>query len=131
MEMLFSKLKIVKVKKKCYKSKNDGEFDLPIVVLIDDGSASASEIVSAAVSESADIPLIGVKSFGKGTVQSAQNFEDGSNLKFTAFKWLTPKGNWIHKKGISQILKRNYLIMQTYHIYHQMMSGKNRIHQQK
>ncbi len=89
-----------KGEKEVYKSENNGEFDLPIVVLIDDGSASASEIVAAAVSESADIPLIGVKSFGKGTVQSAQNFEDGSNLKFTAFKWLTPKGNWIHKKGI-------------------------------
>ena len=87
--------------KEVYKSENDGEFDLPVVVLIDDGSASASEIVAAAVSESADISLIGVKSFGKGTVQSAQDFKDGSNLKFTAFKWLTPEGNWIHKKGIS------------------------------
>lgn len=87
--------------KEVYKSQNDGEFALPVVVLIDDGSASASEIVSAAVSESADIPLIGVKSFGKGTVQNPQEFKDGSNLKFTAFKWLTPKGNWIHKKGIS------------------------------
>lgn len=86
--------------KEIYKSENDGAFDLPVVVLIDNGSASASEIVSAAVSESAGIPLIGVKSFGKGTVQSAQNFKDGSNLKFTAFKWLTPEGNWIHKKGI-------------------------------
>ena len=87
-------------KKEVYKSQNDGAFALPVVVLIDDGSASASEIVSAAVSESADIPLIGVKSFGKGTVQNAQDFKDGSNLKFTAFKWLTPNGNWIHKKGI-------------------------------
>ena len=87
--------------KEVHKSENNGEFDLPVVVLIDDGSASASEIVAAAVSESADIPLVGVKSFGKGTVQSAQNFKDGSNLKFTAFRWLTPEGNWIHKKGIS------------------------------
>lgn len=87
-------------KREVYKSENDGAFKLPVVVLIDNGSASASEIVSAAVSESADIPLIGVKSFGKGTVQNAQDYKDGSNLKFTAFKWLTPKGNWIHKKGI-------------------------------
>nr|WP_241663328.1 S41 family peptidase [Peribacillus simplex] len=82
------------------KSKNDGELKIPVVVLIDDGSASASEIVAAAVSESADIPLIGVKSFGKGTVQTAEDFEDGSNFKYTAAKWLTPEGNWIHKKGI-------------------------------
>ncbi|MGE7184544.1 S41 family peptidase [Peribacillus sp. NPDC006672] len=87
-------------KKEVYKSKNDGELKIPVVVLIDDGSASASEIVAAAVSESADIPLIGVKSFGKGTVQTAQDFKDGSNFKYTAAKWLTPEGNWIHKKGI-------------------------------
>ncbi|MED3995360.1 S41 family peptidase [Peribacillus frigoritolerans] len=87
-------------KKQVEKSVNDGELKIPVVVLIDDGSASASEIVAAAVSESADIPLIGVKSFGKGTVQTAQDFEDGSNFKYTAAKWLTPEGNWIHKKGI-------------------------------
>ncbi|WP_406627498.1 S41 family peptidase [Peribacillus frigoritolerans] len=87
-------------KKDVYKSENDGELKIPVVVLIDDGSASASEIVAAAVSESADIPLIGVKSFGKGTVQTAQDFKDGSNFKYTAAKWLTPEGNWIHKKGI-------------------------------
>ncbi|MEK4065099.1 S41 family peptidase [Peribacillus sp. FSL R5-0717] len=87
-------------KKDVYKSENDGELKIPVVVLIDDGSASASEIVAAAVSESAHIPLIGVKSFGKGTVQTAQDFEDGSNFKYTAAKWLTPEGNWIHKKGI-------------------------------
>ncbi|MFJ8258127.1 S41 family peptidase [Peribacillus asahii] len=86
--------------KEIHKSENDGEFTLPVVVLIDDGSASASEIVAAAVSESANIPLIGVKSFGKGTVQNAQDFKDGSNFKFTSYKWLTPEGNWIHKKGI-------------------------------
>ncbi|WP_397429087.1 S41 family peptidase [Peribacillus simplex] len=88
-------------KKEVYKSENDGELKIPVVVLIDDGSASASEIVAAAVSESADIPLIGVKSFGKGTVQTATKpFKDGSNFKYTAAKWLTPEGNWIHKKGI-------------------------------
>ncbi|MEC0300582.1 lmo1851 family serine protease [Peribacillus frigoritolerans] len=87
-------------KKDVYKSENDGELKIPVVVLIDDGSASASEIVAAAVSESADIPLIGIKSFGKGTVQTAQDFKDGSNFKYTAAKWLTPEGNWIHKKGI-------------------------------
>ncbi|MBT2630800.1 S41 family peptidase [Bacillus sp. ISL-101] len=87
-------------KKEVFKSENDGKLKIPVVVLIDDGSASASEIVAAAVSESADIPLIGVKSFGKGTVQTAEPFKDGSNFKYTAAKWLTPEGNWIHKKGI-------------------------------
>lgn len=83
-----------------YTSQNKGTDIMPLVVLIDSGSASASEIVSAAVNESAGVPLVGEKSFGKGTVQTAQDFSDGSNLKFTMAKWLTPDGNWIHKKGI-------------------------------
>ena len=83
-----------------FPSQNSGNPDLPLVVLIDKGSASASEILSAAVKESAGVPLVGEKSFGKGTVQTASDFSDGSNLKFTIAKWLTPNGNWIHKKGI-------------------------------
>ncbi|KAA9021721.1 lmo1851 family serine protease [Niallia endozanthoxylica] len=74
--------------------------EVPLVVVIDKGSASASEILAAAVKESGNATLVGEKSFGKGTVQKAQDFTDGSNLKFTTEKWLTPKGNWIHKKGI-------------------------------
>jgi len=74
--------------------------EVPLVVVIDKGSASASEILAAAVKESGDATLIGETSFGKGTVQKAQDFTDGSNLKFTTEKWLTPKGNWIHKKGV-------------------------------
>jgi carboxyl-terminal processing protease len=82
------------------KSNNKDNPDMPLVVVIDKGSASASEILAAAVSESANVPLVGDKSFGKGTVQRSQDFSDGSNLKFTTDKWLTPKGNWIHEKGI-------------------------------
>lgn len=81
-------------------SQNEGNPSLPLVVLIDKGSASASEILSAAVKESAGVPLIGEKSFGKGTVQTTIDFKDGSNIKYTIAKWLTPNGNWIHKKGI-------------------------------
>ena len=73
---------------------------MPVTVVIDDGSASASEILAGALSESADIPLVGITTFGKGTVQSPQNLPDGSNLKLTTAKWLTPNGNWIHEKGI-------------------------------
>lgn len=82
------------------KSNNKNHTNFPLVVVIDKGSASASEILAAAVSESADIPLVGENSFGKGTVQRAQDFGDGSNIKFTTEKWLTPEGNWIHEKGI-------------------------------
>ncbi|MCD4838819.1 S41 family peptidase [Neobacillus sedimentimangrovi] len=81
-------------------SQNDGNPEFPLVVLIDKGSASASEILAAAVKESAAVPLVGEKSFGKGTVQTAADFSDGSNIKYTIAKWLTPNGNWIHKKGI-------------------------------
>ncbi|MGE8204227.1 S41 family peptidase [Heyndrickxia sp. NPDC080065] len=76
------------------------KIDVPTAVIIDNGSASASEIFAAAVSESAGISLVGLKSFGKGTVQTASDFKDGSNIKFTTAKWLTPDANWIHKKGI-------------------------------
>ncbi|MCM3568833.1 S41 family peptidase [Neobacillus mesonae] len=87
------------------KSENDGNPDFPIVVLIDKGSASASEILASAVKESAGIPLVGEKSFGKGTVQTTADFKDGSNIKYTIAKWLTPNGNWIHKKGIEPDVK--------------------------
>lgn len=82
------------------KSSNSNSSNIPLVVVIDKGSASASEILAAAVSESANVPLVGEKSFGKGTVQRASDFSDGSNMKFTTEKWLTPKENWIHEKGI-------------------------------
>jgi carboxyl-terminal processing protease len=72
----------------------------PVAVLIDNGSASASEILAGALKESEEYTLIGEKTFGKGTVQQAVPMGDGSNIKLTLFKWLTPDGNWIHKKGI-------------------------------
>ncbi|WP_310259027.1 S41 family peptidase [Fictibacillus barbaricus] len=72
----------------------------PIVGLIDKGSASASEILAGALKEAGDYDLVGEKSFGKGTVQQTIDLGDGSNIKLTLFKWLTPDGNWIHKKGI-------------------------------
>lgn len=83
-----------------YPSVGGNEGDFPLVVVIDKGSASASEILAGAVSESAGVPLVGQNTFGKGTVQRAENFQDGSNLKLTTEKWLTPNGNWVHQKGI-------------------------------
>lgn len=72
----------------------------PVAVLIDKGSASASEILAGALQEAEGYTLIGETTFGKGTVQQAVPMGDGSNIKLTLFKWLTPDGNWIHKKGI-------------------------------
>lgn len=83
-----------------YMSSPGTKVKVPVTLLIDGGSASASEILAGAMSESADIQLVGEKTFGKGTVQTASDLEDGSNLKFTTAKWLTPEGNWIHEEGI-------------------------------
>lgn len=77
----------------------------PIAVLTDGGSASASEILAGALHEAGDYPLIGEKTFGKGTVQQAVEMGDGSNIKLTLYKWLTPDGNWIHQKGIEPTVK--------------------------
>ncbi|MCL1632269.1 S41 family peptidase [Sporolactobacillus sp. CPB3-1] len=74
--------------------------DYPIAALIDGGSASASEILAGALHEAGGYPLVGVKTFGKGTVQQGIELSDKSELKLTTDKWLTPDGNWIHKKGI-------------------------------
>lgn len=83
-----------------YTATNTQQQTTPLVVIINKGSASASEILAAAVKESAGVPLVGETSFGKGTVQNAKDFHDGSNMKVTTAKWLTPNGNWIHEKGI-------------------------------
>jgi carboxyl-terminal processing protease len=74
--------------------------DYPVVVLVNKGSASASEILAGSLQEAAGYELVGETTFGKGTVQQAVPMGDGSNIKLTLFKWLTPNGNWIHKKGI-------------------------------
>ncbi|AZB44492.1 PDZ domain-containing protein [Bacillus sp. FJAT-42376] len=73
----------------------------PVSVIIDKGSASASEILAGALKEANGYPIVGETSFGKGTVQQAVPMGDGSNIKLTLYKWLTPDGNWIHKKGVT------------------------------
>lgn len=74
----------------------------PVTLLMNKGSASASEILAGALQDSAGAILIGENSFGKGTVQTSfdKQLGDGSLLKITIAKWLTPKGTWIHEKGI-------------------------------
>lgn len=95
-------------KPQIFQSSDTEKIDIPVTVLIDDGSASASEIFAGALSESAGISLVGETTFGKGTVQTPKDLEDGSNLKLTTAKWLTPNGNWIHEKGIKPDYKVKY-----------------------
>ena len=75
--------------------------EYPIAVLINKGSASASEILAAALQESYGAYLVGSDSYGKGTVQRAYTLESGATVKYTIQKWLTPKGTWINEKGLT------------------------------
>ncbi|MFA5086376.1 MAG: S41 family peptidase [Candidatus Paceibacterota bacterium] len=74
---------------------------IPLVVLINEGSASASEILAGALKDDRGALLIGQTSFGKGTVQKILDFEDGSSLKVTVAKWYTPSGVRIQDTGIT------------------------------
>lgn len=73
----------------------------PIAVLVNAGSASASEILASAIKESYKGFVVGTNTYGKGTVQQTMNLEDGSMIKYTIENWLTPNGNWINEVGVT------------------------------
>lgn len=77
----------------------------PLVVLINKGSASASEILAGALRDQRQIKLVGETSFGKGTIQEPDELPDGSGLHITIAKWLTPSGTWVHGKGLDPDVK--------------------------
>ena len=81
---------------------------IPLVVLINRGSASASEILAGALSERIGTLLVGEKSFGKGTVQEAQDIGDGSSVHITVAEWLLPSGRNIHGNGLEPDVKVEY-----------------------
>lgn len=74
--------------------------EMPIVILINEGSASASEILAGALRDHRNVKLVGKKSFGKGTVQELQELKDGSVIKITVAHWLLPSGHIIEKNGL-------------------------------
>jgi carboxyl-terminal processing protease len=92
--------------KHIYKAEGAAELaHYPLVILINQGSASASEILAGALRDNRGIKLIGTKSFGKGSVQEVVNLRGGSFLKITIAKWLTPKGASISEVGLEPDIK--------------------------
>ncbi len=86
---------------KTYSTENDAPLSgIPTLVLINEGSASASEILAGALSDNKAATLVGAKSFGKGSVQRLNSLRDGGTLKVTIARWYTPSGKNIDKEGI-------------------------------
>ncbi|MFV0498998.1 MAG: S41 family peptidase [Bacilli bacterium] len=75
--------------------------NIDVAVLINESSASASELLASALNEINGSKLIGTTTFGKGTAQTTQEYTDGSSLKYTFAQWLTPDGNWINETGVA------------------------------
>ena len=80
---------------------NDGRTNLPYVLLVNEYSASATEILATGIQANKEGKLVGQKTFGKGIIQSAQELEDGSAIKMTIYQYYTPDGNPIHKVGVT------------------------------
>lgn len=84
-----------------YTATGSGALDtMPMAILIDGGSASAAEILSGALNDDRNIPLIGARSFGKGTVQQLEDLPDGSSLKITVAHWVLPSGRILDHDGL-------------------------------
>jgi carboxyl-terminal processing protease len=83
-----------------YKSDGNEQLNLPIVALVDGGSASSAEILAGALKDTGAAQLVGTKTFGKGIVQEIISLTDGGGFKVTNSEYFTPNGNSIHEKGL-------------------------------
>ena len=72
----------------------------PIAILVNKSSASASEILAIGLKEAYGASVVGVNTYGKGTVQTTKELPTGGMIKYTIQKWLSPKGNWVNKVGV-------------------------------
>ena len=87
--------------RKEYKGQDNDEFNLPLAVIVNGNSASASEIFAGAIQDYGKGTIIGTQTYGKGIVQTVKPLTDGSAIKFTIAKYFTPKGQDIHGKGVT------------------------------
>ena len=87
-------------KERTYYNSNDSTTSIPYILLINEGTASTSEILAAAVQDNGGGTVLGTKSFGKGVVQSVEMLPDGDAIKLTVMQYYSPKGNTIHGKGV-------------------------------
>lgn len=90
-----------KGEKQEYMAENDDSFDKPLVILVNENSASASEVFCGAIQDEEKGKLLGTKTFGKGIVQGVFGLDDGSAIKMTTARYYTPKGRNIHGKGLT------------------------------
>ncbi len=92
--------------KKEYRTERIGRLgSMPLVVLVNGGSASASEILAGALSDIKGTKLVGEKTFGKGSIQEPIQINGGSGLHITVAKWFTPGGTWVNEKGLEPDVK--------------------------
>ncbi len=95
-------------KKNEFKTQRIGRLtQVPLVVLVNEGSASASEILAGALKDNNRAKVVGEKTFGKGSIQEPIDFTGGSGLHITIARWLTPSGFWVNEKGLTPDIEVN------------------------